>query len=286
MYPIERRGKTGRARRGYPRRPLFDNGSCLARPVARNSTEASKSFKPRQRSKAASSIKPKIMVQPESPVSCVSRSRLTGCDLHFIPSPGLRDSGAMDLRACLPLILCATCLRASAALAQEIPPPRPFTAQPPQPSPPPEEGAAPPLSSYFAPDTAPTEAPPTSNSGTGIEAESLPGELAEDIFDASDGIRLGPTAVSNVRFLMDGLGLDNWLSGPGIRTFGWVEGGYSGASTGTGPLSVQPRQNRYGNEFLLNQIGFVFQRPLRQDQFDIGFNVRILCRCGCGAWPA
>jgi hypothetical protein len=180
----------------------------------------------------------------------------------------------MGLKACFALMLCAACLTATAGLAQEIPPPQPVSAQPPQPAPLPDQGAAQPLSSVFAPDTVAADAPPTSNPGTGLEAESLPGELAEDIFDASDGIRLGPTAVSNVRFLMDGLGLDNWLSGPGIRTFGWVEGGYSGASTGTGPLSVQPRQNRYGNEFLLNQIGFVFQRPLKQDQFDIGFNVR------------
>ena len=60
----------------------------------------------------------------------------------------------------------------------------------------------------------------------------------------------------------------------GIRTFGWVEGGYTGASTGPGMLSVQPRQNRFGDEFLLNQIGFAIQKPLQQDQFDIGFNMR------------
>ncbi len=39
-------------------------------------------------------------------------------------------------------------------------------------------------------------------------------------------------------------------------------------------LSVQPRQNRFGDEFLLNQIGYVIQKPLKQDQFDWGFNVR------------
>ena len=68
------------------------------------------------------------------------------------------------------------------------------------------------------------DVPPRSNAGSGLEAESLPGELAEDISQATDAISLGPTPVSTVRFLMDGLGLGNWLDGPGIRTFGWVEG--------------------------------------------------------------
>ena len=73
---------------------------------------------------------------------------------------------------------------------------------------------------------------------------------------------------------MDNLGLKHWIGDSGIRTFGWIEGGHTGASTGTGLLAVEPRQNRFGNEFLLNQIGLVVQRPLQQDQFDIGFNIR------------
>ena len=73
---------------------------------------------------------------------------------------------------------------------------------------------------------------------------------------------------------MDTLGVADLLGDSGIRTFGWVEGGYTGASTGAGMLSVQPRQNRFGNEFLLNQIGWAIQKPLQQDEFDIGFNMR------------
>ena len=107
----------------------------------------------------------------------------------------------------------------------------------------------------------------------GLLAESLPGELAEDYLGTQYS-GLGPTPVSEVGFLMDNLGLGCLLEPRGIRTFGWVEGGYTHASGGSGLLSVQPRQNRYGNEFLLNQIGLVVQKPLRQDQFDIGWNVR------------
>jgi hypothetical protein len=72
---------------------------------------------------------------------------------------------------------------------------------------------------------------------------------------------------------MDYLRLRDLFGDTGIRTFGWVEGGYTGASTGTGLLSVQTRQNRFGNQFLFNQIGLTIQKPLRQDEFNLGFNV-------------
>ena len=114
---------------------------------------------------------------------------------------------------------------------------------------------------------------PTTN-GYGLEAESLPAEIAEDVYQAFPVPRLGPTPVANVRLLMNLLslqGLEDWSH---IRTFGWVEGGYTGASVGPGLLSVQTRQNRFGDEFLINQIGWVIQKPLREDQFDIGFMMR------------
>ena len=122
-----------------------------------------------------------------------------------------------------------------------------------------------------------TEDDPTTTTGSsGLEAESLPREISEDIYQPSAPTtpKYGPTAVSDVRFLMDNLGVENLFGDSHIRTFGWVEGGYSGASSGTGPLSVQPRQNLYGNEFLLNQIGWVIQKPLDQNKLDFGFNIR------------
>lgn len=109
---------------------------------------------------------------------------------------------------------------------------------------------------------------------TGLESHSLPGELVEDVANHAPGVRLGPTAVEDVRILMDGLGASSLFGNSGIRTFGWIEGGYTGASGKPGLLSVQPRQNRYGDQFLLNQIGLVLQKPLSQTEFDLGFNVR------------
>jgi hypothetical protein len=108
----------------------------------------------------------------------------------------------------------------------------------------------------------------------GLEAESLPAEISENIAGAPPPSRLGPTPVSDVNILMDYLGLRRLIGDSGIRSFGWVESGYTGASSGSGLLSVQPRLNRFGNEFLVNQIGLVLQKPLQQDRFNLGFMAR------------
>lgn len=107
-----------------------------------------------------------------------------------------------------------------------------------------------------------------------LEPESLPREIAEDIARPPVARLYGATPVSEVDLLNGFLKTWGLYESSGIRAFGWIEGGYSGASTGRGLLSVQPRQNRFGDEFLLNQIGLTVQKPLRQDVFDIGFNVR------------
>ena len=129
----------------------------------------------------------------------------------------------------------------------------------------------------FAQEAPPTDgdapAPPDSSAGAGLESHSLPGELTEDIFEAPL-TRLGPTPVTDVRFLQDRLNLNSWFSGNELRTFGWAEVGYSGSSSGSGLLSVQPRLNRFGNQFLFNQLGFALQKPLEQDRFNLGFNIR------------
>ena len=111
--------------------------------------------------------------------------------------------------------------------------------------------------------------------GRGLEAESLPAELAEDLFqEAPAEFRFGPTPVSEVGILRNLLGLDDFLSARRMRSFGWVEGGYTGSSTRPGLLSVAPVQNRFGDMYLVNQIGLVLQKPLEQDRFNLGFNVR------------
>jgi Putative beta-barrel porin-2, OmpL-like. bbp2 len=155
----------------------------------------------------------------------------------------------------------AALLTATLAIAQD------------QPMPEREAPVTQPAPTYPAP-VSNTTAPAPSTAGSGLESHSLPAETSEDIPQANPAAKIGATAVSDVRFLMDRLRFQDVLGDSGIRAFGWMELGYSGASSGTGPLSVEPRLNRFGNEFLFNQLGLVLQKPLKQDQFDFGFNIR------------
>lgn len=110
---------------------------------------------------------------------------------------------------------------------------------------------------------------------SGLETESLPSETAEDL-QRPPGWQphLGPTPVTDVRFLMDNLGLARLFGDSGIRAFGWAEGGYLYSNTGSGPLATEPRLPLFGNQFMANQIGLAIQKPLRTDVFDWGFNIR------------
>jgi Putative beta-barrel porin-2, OmpL-like. bbp2 len=176
--------------------------------------------------------------------------------------------------------LVALVVGAVTVAAQEVPQPRPPIPQPQPPIPQPGQDVpqpgqdVPQPGQEVLPPVTDAPVPPPTTAGTGLEAESLPGELVEDISQATTSLRMGPTPVSQVGLLRSFFNQDNWFSANGIRAFGWVEGGYTGASTGQGILSVQPRQNRFGDNFLLNQIGLTLQKPLKQDQFDIGFNIR------------
>lgn len=78
----------------------------------------------------------------------------------------------------------------------------------------------------------------------------------------------GPTAPEKI-----GTFKDLFWCNSGISFYGWLDSGYTYSSTGSGRLATEPRENRFGNEFLLNQLGLVFEKTLKQgDEFDWGFN--------------
>ena len=110
----------------------------------------------------------------------------------------------------------------------------------------------------------------------GLEPESNPYRFAEDYRDAPAPPELGPAPVADVRLAMDHLGLGHLFGNSGISFYGWVESGYTAASTGSGELSVQTKLNRYGNQLLLNQIGLVLARGMKTSQVDFGFNINYL----------
>jgi len=81
----------------------------------------------------------------------------------------------------------------------------------------------------------------------------------------------GPTAPEDVGLLMDSR-LGCWLKNNDLRLYGWLDMGYTFSSSGPGLMAVEPRENRFGNEFLVNQLALVLEKPLQQDCFSWGFN--------------
>ena len=63
------------------------------------------------------------------------------------------------------------------------------------------------------------------------------------------------------------------LEGSRMRVFGWLNMGYTYSSTGSGPLNVEPRENKFGNEFTVNQAAIVLERTLKPDQLSFGFRM-------------
>jgi hypothetical protein len=65
--------------------------------------------------------------------------------------------------------------------------------------------------------------------------------------------------------------LTDWGAAHKLRFFGWANGGYTWSSTGSGLLDVEPRANRFGNEWLLDQAAFVLERTLNEEGWSWGF---------------
>jgi Putative beta-barrel porin-2, OmpL-like. bbp2 len=96
---------------------------------------------------------------------------------------------------------------------------------------------------------------------------------------------LGPVLPENIqltRSLLSPNALTDWVSAHRLRFFGWVNGGYTWSSTGSGLLRVEPRENRFGNEWLVDQAAFVLERTLNEEAWSWGFRSELYM----GADPA
>jgi hypothetical protein len=70
---------------------------------------------------------------------------------------------------------------------------------------------------------------------------------------------------------------------PVLRLHGWAESGYTYASSGAGQLAVEPLLNRFGREFLANQIALVLDRPARRDDLSAGFYLQFFAGADAAA---
>lgn len=80
-----------------------------------------------------------------------------------------------------------------------------------------------------------------------------------------------PEAIRLTGSLVPPNAVTDWGAAHRLRFFGWANGGYTGSSTGYGLLAVEPRANRFGDTWLLNQTAFVLERTFNSEAWSWGF---------------
>jgi hypothetical protein len=63
----------------------------------------------------------------------------------------------------------------------------------------------------------------------------------------------------------------NWLHRNQVRAYGWADGGFTYSSSGYGQLAPAPIPNRFGNQFLVNGIWLIVDRPTAKRGWSWGF---------------
>lgn len=100
------------------------------------------------------------------------------------------------------------------------------------------------------------------------------GQATSNEFLTESQPSLGPALPEDIHlvgWLIPPNKLTDWGAAHNLRFFGWANGGYTWASTGTGLLNVEPRENRFGDAFLLDQAAFVLERKLNDESWSWGF---------------
>ncbi len=87
---------------------------------------------------------------------------------------------------------------------------------------------------------------------------------------AADG-PLGPTPLNQVGILQELIYGDSADQAP-LKFSGWLDMDYTYRSTGSGRNNITPVMNRFGNEFLLRQLGLLVSKPLDPTDWSWGFN--------------
>lgn len=104
-----------------------------------------------------------------------------------------------------------------------------------------------------------------------LEPASRPEQLATIEGEGTEPPKWGPTPPEDLQWL-EHTRFGEFLNHYGVRVYGWLDQGYTFASTGPGLLSVETRENRYGNEYLLDQLAVVVEKPLNENELSFGYN--------------
>lgn len=120
---------------------------------------------------------------------------------------------------------------------------------------------------------------------TGAGAQTPAAPPPPDTLAAAPTPTYGPSLPEDIRAfdrLFGDTSLGRFLADERVRTYGWLNMGYTAASGGSGMLAVEPRENRYGNEFVVNQLALVTERALDPERFSWGYRATLWA----GADPA
>ncbi len=94
--------------------------------------------------------------------------------------------------------------------------------------------------------------------------------------DSEPSAKLGPALPEDIRLIGTSFppnAFTQWASRHRLRFFGWMNGGYTQASTGEGLLSVEPRANRFGDSWMFNEAAFVLEKTLASEGWSWGSRV-------------
>ncbi len=111
--------------------------------------------------------------------------------------------------------------------------------------------------------------------GNGAPTDSAP-ETRQQLQETEAGTppaegALGPTPLPDVKILQKLIFGDK--EKPCINISGWLDMDYTYRSTGRGENNVAPVMNRFGDEFLLREMGLFISKPLDPKEWSWGFNI-------------
>ncbi|MDB6017733.1 MAG: hypothetical protein JWR19_2222 [Pedosphaera sp.] len=102
--------------------------------------------------------------------------------------------------------------------------------------------------------------------GQQSSAPESKGQLAQPEVEAQKPPVLGSVTPEKLPPFFADTEYRDWLQARRVDVYGWVEGGYTYSSAGSGLLANAPTPNRFGNQFLFNAVWLIIERkPLTND---------------------
>ncbi len=120
------------------------------------------------------------------------------------------------------------------------------------------------------PVTAPEAFAPSSTGAPG-EVPGTREELQTEQENQPQEPKLGPTPVDEVKLLQRFLFNDGDTK---LKIYGWFDSGYTYRTSGPGETLVAPVMNRFGDEYMFNQIAIRIEKPLDPKDWSWGFNMQ------------